>query len=208
MRCECEAGALDKAVSQAEHKMMDQVFSDIRSWVRAHAQDYILALFTQLTTRRKALHAITLARINERAYHYHRLPPHPSEIRTAEDDLKRGIDEDWKASVQRYPEVLEYFYGLVELSLPGEEEIRVSDPPLSAMAGGKGRVRIRERVVERAEGRQRERRRSRIDDGRESRVDDGRRDRGERGERGERRGVQFAPMPEYNYVNAPRSPRY
>ena len=28
-------------------------------------------------------------------------------------ELTRGIDDDWRTSVQRYPEVLDYYYGLV-----------------------------------------------------------------------------------------------
>lgn len=47
--------------------------------------------------------------------------------------LKRGVDEDWQTSVQRYPEVLQYFYSLVELSLPGDDDPMVKDPPLSAL---------------------------------------------------------------------------
>jgi len=51
---------------------------------------------------------------------------------------------------------LEYFFGLVELSLPGDEEPGVREPPLSALGGGGGRkVRLREpeRVVERGQRR-------------------------------------------------------
>lgn len=158
-----------------------------RTWVRGHAQDYILSFFSTLTTRRKELHASHIHRITDRAYHYYHAPPHPSEIAAADAELKRGIDEDWRASVQRYPEVLEYFYGLVELSLPGEEEGCVRDPPLSALGGGRGKVRLRE--VERGE-----RRRSRIGGGRE-------RERDERG--GRRPGVAFAPVPGYGYVQPP-----
>lgn len=38
--------------------------------------------------------------------------------------------------MQRYPEVLEYFYSLVELTLPDDNEPAVKDPPLSALSGG------------------------------------------------------------------------
>lgn len=48
--------------------------------------------------------------------------------------------------MQRYPEVLEYFYGLVDLNLPGDEEPGVRDPPLSAL-GGVAMGRERERKV-------------------------------------------------------------
>jgi hypothetical protein len=91
--------------------------------------------------------------MNDRALYYYNARPHPSEVQAAEIELKRGIDDDWKSSVQRYPEVLEYFYGLVDLNLPGDDEPGVRDPPLSALGGvGAGRerkVRLREPLVER-----------------------------------------------------------
>lgn len=96
-----------------------------------------------LTSRRKDAHASHLRRITERAAYYYHAPPHPTEIAAADAELKRGIDEDWKASVQRYPEVLEYFYGLVRLNLPREDDAAVKDPPLSALGGAK-KVRVRE----------------------------------------------------------------
>jgi hypothetical protein len=74
-------------------------------------------------------------RLTSHAFHYYNAPPNPNEIAQAQARLKRGIDEDWQASVQRYPEVLEYFYSLVELTLPGEDEPAVKDPPLSALNG-------------------------------------------------------------------------
>jgi hypothetical protein len=141
-----------------------------------------------LTTRRRDQHNLHISRITERALYYYNARPHPSEIAAADAELKRGIDEDWKASVQRYPEVLEYFYGLVTLDLPGDDEPGVRDPPLSALGGGMGRkVRVREP------------------------VDGGRRRRREERERPvappppplrvpSRGGVGFAPPPGYGYV--------
>ena len=49
-------------------------------------------------------------------------------------NLKRGIDEDWKASVARYPEVLEYFFNLVTLTLPAEDEPSVRQPTFASLA--------------------------------------------------------------------------
>jgi hypothetical protein len=135
MACECEAKGLEVAVRQAESRMMQSIYNDIRSWVRAHAQDYILEYFRLLTERRKASHAQHLERIHNHAYFYAQQPPHPNELAAAQAGLKRGIDEDWRASVQRYPEVLEYFYSLVELTLPDDNEPAVKDPPLSALSG-------------------------------------------------------------------------
>ncbi|KAH6635537.1 hypothetical protein B0J18DRAFT_462616 [Chaetomium sp. MPI-SDFR-AT-0129] len=135
MACECEAKGLELAVKQAEMRMMNSIYNDIRSWVRAHAQDYILEYFRLLTDRRKEAHTQHLERITAHAYHYYHAPPHPTELANAQTQLKRGIDEDWRASVQRYPEVLEYFYSLVELTLPDDNEQSVKDPPLSALNG-------------------------------------------------------------------------
>ncbi|KAK3491708.1 hypothetical protein B0T13DRAFT_59620 [Neurospora crassa] len=131
--CDCEAKGLEMAVKQAENRMMQSIYNDIRSWVRAHAQDYILDHFRQLTERRKTAHASHLDRITEHAWQYYQQPPHPSELANAQVQLKRGIDEDWQASVQRYPEVLEYFYSLVELTLPDDGDASVKDPPLNAL---------------------------------------------------------------------------
>ncbi|KAI1430580.1 hypothetical protein GGR50DRAFT_690378 [Xylaria sp. CBS 124048] len=133
--CDCEAKGLEAAVQQAEQRMMQNVYGEIRSWVRAHAQDYILEYFRLLTEQRKATHSEQMERLTAHSYHYYNKPPHVTEIQAAQANLKRGIDEDWQSSVQRYPEVLAYFFGLVELNLPPEEDPTVKDPPLSAMGG-------------------------------------------------------------------------
>ncbi|EJT79030.1 hypothetical protein GGTG_04119 [Gaeumannomyces tritici R3-111a-1] len=135
LRCDCEAKGLDQAVRQAEQRMMQSVYNDIRTWVRSHAQDYILQYFHYQTERRKAAHSAHLERITAHSYHYYHQPPHPNEVMAAQATLKRGIDDDWQASVQRYPEVLEYFYSLVDLSLPEDTDPAVKDPPLSALSG-------------------------------------------------------------------------
>ncbi|KAI5463465.1 hypothetical protein BGZ63DRAFT_353153 [Mariannaea sp. PMI_226] len=135
MACDCEAKGLEVAIKQAEDRMMRSIYQDIRSWVRAHAQDYILEYFRLLTERRKAAHSAHMDRITAHAYHFYQASPHPNQIAEAQASLKRGIDEDWQSSVQRYPEVLEYFFGLVELTLPAEDEASVKDPPLSALNG-------------------------------------------------------------------------
>lgn len=80
-----------------------------------------------------------MAHLNERALYYYGTRPHPTEIAAANAELKRGIDEDWRASVQRYPEVLEYFYSLVTFTLPRDDDSAVKDPPLSALTGARMR---------------------------------------------------------------------
>lgn len=55
-----------------------------------------------------------------------------SQIAEAHAELKRGIDADWRVSVLRYPEILDYFYSLVELKLPDPRSPRVLQPPFAA----------------------------------------------------------------------------
>lgn len=135
LACDCEAKGLELAVRQAEDRMMRSIYSDIRSWVRAHAQDYVLEYFRLLAERRKNAHTVHLDQMAAHAFYHYNAPPHPNQIADAQAALKRGIDEDWQASVQRYPEVLEYYFGLVELTLPADDEPAVKDPPLSALNG-------------------------------------------------------------------------
>ncbi|KAH9887120.1 hypothetical protein F4778DRAFT_786419 [Xylariomycetidae sp. FL2044] len=137
LACDCEAKGLEVAVRQAETRMMQSVYNDIRGWVRAHAQDYILEYFRLLTERRKDDHSQQLERLTAHAHYYYHAPPHPNEITALQVNLKRGIDEDWQSSVQRYPEVLEYFYSLVALTLPKDSDPQVKDPPLSALSGSR-----------------------------------------------------------------------
>ncbi|KJZ79238.1 hypothetical protein HIM_01389 [Hirsutella minnesotensis 3608] len=135
LACDCEAKGLEMAVRQAEDRMMRSIYSDIRSWVRAHAQDYVLEYFRLLSERRKTAHTTHLDQITAHAFYHYNAPPHPNQIADAQATLKRGIDEDWQASVQRYPEVLEYYFGLVDLVLPNDDDPGVKDPPLSALNG-------------------------------------------------------------------------
>ena len=57
-----------------------------------------------------------------------------SQIAEAHAELKRGIDADWRASVLRYPEILDYFYSLIDLRLPNDRSPKVTEPPF-ALAG-------------------------------------------------------------------------
>ncbi|KAI0484725.1 hypothetical protein GGR56DRAFT_38969 [Xylariaceae sp. FL0804] len=137
MSCDCESKSLEVAIRQAESRMMQSVYNEIRHWVRKHAQDYILDYFHILSERRKVAHSQHLEQLRVHASYYYNQPPHPNDIASAQANLKHGIDEDWQASVQRYPEVLEYFFGLVGTTLPEDHDPAVKDPPLSALNGAR-----------------------------------------------------------------------
>lgn len=89
-----------------------------------------------------------LERLNHHAARYYNSAPHPSKLAAAHNALKNGFDEDWRASVQRYPEVLQYYYSLVVLQLPADDEPVVKDPPeLSALRGGNLNTEIKHRTA-------------------------------------------------------------
>jgi hypothetical protein len=111
-------------------------------WVLTHARHHIQLAFQRLTTIRQ--HAQT-AYLNSLPHYdvYMRFsgapPIHPlaiaqlqSQIAEAHAEFKRGIDLDWRASVLRYPEVLDYFYSLVDLRLPADDDRKVLQPPFAA----------------------------------------------------------------------------
>ncbi len=113
--------------------------------MRLRAQDYILEYFKELKTRRNQVHLTKIRHITEAASYYYNTRPHPADIEVANAELKHGINEDWRASVQRYPEVLEYYYGLVDLSLPDLDDIEVREPLLSTLREPPRKVRYRRR---------------------------------------------------------------
>ncbi|KAI9780969.1 MAG: hypothetical protein M1839_006408 [Geoglossum umbratile] len=157
MRCPCENDSLELAVRQAESRTMNSMLEEIRIWVTQHAKEYILQYYTSLVSHRNHQHQMHLNYLHQSAAMYHLRGVDPWAVEQAEIELKRGIDEDWRQSVRRYPEVLDYFYSLVNLKLPGDASSAVQDPPLE---GGLRKVRGRPEV-EAAEPPPLERRRSR-----------------------------------------------
>jgi len=128
-QCPCEAERLEIAVRQAEHRMLDAMMADVRDWVIQHARSYVLQSFTRISGIRKAQHSNYLASLHQASY-YSLGGAHPAQLHAAEVELKRGIDEDWRRSVQSYPEVLDYFYGLVDINLPSDSSLNVTEPAL------------------------------------------------------------------------------
>jgi hypothetical protein len=107
-----------------------------------HARQHILKAFESLTSVRKQAHSQYLASLpNYDIYmRYSGRPPIShiyvatlqSQIAEAHAELKRGIDADWRASVLRYPVVLDYFYSLIQLRLPSDHSPEVVQPPFAA----------------------------------------------------------------------------
>ncbi|KAF2203992.1 hypothetical protein GQ43DRAFT_429405 [Delitschia confertaspora ATCC 74209] len=167
--CPCESDRLQIAVKQAEDRAMQARLQEIRDWVVSHARQHILNAFERLSSARKQSTAQYLGSLPYYSVYvqYSGRPPiHPmhlaplqAQISEAHADLKRGIDADWRSSVLRYPEVLDYFYSLVELRLPSPTSPRVMEPPF-ATAGyadaGYGHVRVKKEKKKRRERSERE----------------------------------------------------
>lgn len=140
--CPCEAERLELAVKQAEARAMDARLHEIRDWVISHARAHILQLFERLSSARRVAHNAYLSSLPFYSMYVQfggQPPLHPqalhqlqAQIAEAHAELKRGVDADWRASVLRYPEVLDYFYGLVDLHLPSERDPSVARPPFAA----------------------------------------------------------------------------
>ncbi|KAI0183576.1 hypothetical protein EV127DRAFT_414010 [Xylaria flabelliformis] len=132
LECDCEAKGLEAAVQTAEIRMMAPIYSEIRIWVREHAEKFVMGRLANSTSQPCEAES---------------LQPQESKkvIGSAEiqDDVlsqqeRRGALE---ASLEQYSRAVEYFFGLAELTLPAEEDPAVKDPPLSALSGSTRRRR-------------------------------------------------------------------
>jgi CheY-like chemotaxis protein len=57
----------------------------------------------------------------------------PPDSETATAYQQEDVDEAWVTAYQSYPEALDYYFGLVELTLPADDDKSVVDPPLSVL---------------------------------------------------------------------------
>ncbi|OAA68971.1 hypothetical protein ISF_03346 [Cordyceps fumosorosea ARSEF 2679] len=126
--CGCEARALEVAISQAEGRFFSPMFMDVRSWVRARARDYILDYYREISKPCRTAYARHRDVI--RATYRAKCPPEDPEpnYRNAERIYRKNIDEAWSLAVLRYPEVLDYFFSLVHISLPDDQDPVLQQP--------------------------------------------------------------------------------
>lgn len=55
--------------------------------------------------------------------------------------FKQGVDEDWRRSCLRYPEVLDYYFDLVQFQVPSDRDPAIIDPRFGATANERPRIR-------------------------------------------------------------------
>lgn len=55
---------------------------------------------------------------------------------SADENLRLGVDTDWRNACLNYPDTLDYYFSLVDIKFPKEKDDRVMKPEI-----GKRRIR-------------------------------------------------------------------
>ncbi|XXG96334.1 Arp2/3 complex subunit, actin nucleation center [Hypoxylon texense] len=127
--CDCEAKALEIAIKQAESRMMPSVRNDLRTWVRNHAQNIVEGDFLDYTRQ-----------IESRQRQRSAGEAAPGQ----EPSIREQVNAGWSTAVQSYPKALEYYYSLVQVGFPDDNDPAVRDPkPLNEPRGAGKAVRRR-----------------------------------------------------------------
>ncbi|KAL1860718.1 hypothetical protein Daus18300_009061 [Diaporthe australafricana] len=123
--CDCEAKFVEECTEKAESKILGEIYGDARKWVREHAETHFKASLQAAVSR---------------------MMPGTDDGSGAQDTLaeaQQGADEVaaaarfdqlWNESAQTFPNFVEYFYSLIEFTLPLDDDHTVRDPPISALA--------------------------------------------------------------------------
>ena len=124
-----------------------------RDWVLNHAREQVLLTFNQLKTARYEAHLAYLQTLPCYALYqkFHGNPPLQAQqfytlqtqINHAQGIYKAGVDEDWRRSCLRYPEVLDYYFSLVEVSLPDDKDSVMREPRFGAALKETRRIKAR-----------------------------------------------------------------
>ncbi|KXL44949.1 hypothetical protein M433DRAFT_71037 [Acidomyces richmondensis BFW] len=150
--CPHEGKSLELAIDQAQARWTG--LQEIRrEWVLIHARNQIIQTFHQMRALRYQQHLAYLETLPCFTLYtrWHGNPPiHPSQlqhlnyqIQVANDNFKRGVDEDWRRSCLKYPEVLDYYFGLVEVDFPRETDSVITSPRFGAPLKETRRIRAR-----------------------------------------------------------------
>ncbi|KAI7539706.1 hypothetical protein KC331_g9596 [Hortaea werneckii] len=147
--CPHESQRLELALDQAQQRWSGM--RTIREWVLNHARDQVISTFHQLRGARYQAHLAYLQSLPcfTLYYRYNGAPPiHPtqlqllhSQIQQANMLFKQGVDEDWRRSCLRYPEVLDYYFDLVQFQVPSDRDPAIVDPRFGATANERPRIR-------------------------------------------------------------------
>ncbi|KAF2170021.1 hypothetical protein M409DRAFT_64404 [Zasmidium cellare ATCC 36951] len=151
--CPHEGQRLELALNQAMERW--EGYQRIRDWILNHARNQIITTFHALRSMRMEAHRNYLQTLPYYTL-YHRYNGRPplqpaqlqlihSQIEQANTILQQGVDQDWRTSCLRYPEVLDYYFGLVEFGLPSDKAPAIREPRFGAPAKEGARKAVKER---------------------------------------------------------------
>ncbi|EGP92566.1 uncharacterized protein MYCGRDRAFT_28154, partial [Zymoseptoria tritici IPO323] len=134
--CPHEGERLQLALNQAMERW--DGLHKIRKFVLDHARNSIIQTYHTLRSARMDAHRAYLQTLPYYTL-YHRFSGNPpldpaqfhlvhSQIQRANQILQQGVDQDWRTSCQRYPQVLDYYFSLAEVVLPDHRDPRIFDP--------------------------------------------------------------------------------
>lgn len=134
--CHHEGERLELALHQAQDRWAG--VQRISDWVLNQARLQVLHLFARAKASRLEAHIQYLHTLPYYGLwqHYNGRPPLPprefaylqDQLRNAETNLRIGVDADWRKACLMYPEMLDYFFGLVEINFPDEKSEMVVRP--------------------------------------------------------------------------------
>ncbi|KAF5009899.1 hypothetical protein FDECE_3884, partial [Fusarium decemcellulare] len=113
VECDCEAKGLDAAIKQAEEMVMSSAYREVRTWVREKSQQFIRGHFRSHWT---------IPQQPEKSREKRGQGDSSAEASKIQEPSQQEVNEAWQESFQKYPVTLEYFFGLVEYTLPAEDE--------------------------------------------------------------------------------------
>ncbi|KAH8781284.1 hypothetical protein F5883DRAFT_169984 [Diaporthe sp. PMI_573] len=128
--CRCEAIAFEECVRQVESKIMAPLHIQAHEWVRTHAEKQVTASLLASTSQL----ASAAAAGGDSAAQNEATTAQGHAIKAAAGPTDLKINNLRCDADQVYP-VLEYFYSLVDYTLPEDDDPLVRDPPLSALSG-------------------------------------------------------------------------
>ena len=137
--CECESRALEDCVRNAEKKIMSPIYNDVRDWAKQHSQDRVLEHFRRLVIREPRNTALDTPGLEDREVV---VRPNPQggelqeSMRAASNLSKADVSRLWGEAYNSYAELLDHYFGMVELVLPDDSENSVKDPPIFKGSGG------------------------------------------------------------------------
>lgn len=149
--CPHESESLQLAVNQAFGRWTG--LKKVREWALNRARNEILSIFQELKSQRYQAHQAYLQTIPCYSLYqrFHGRPPVSQfqlqslqqQISHAQEIYKAGVNEDWRRSCMKYPDVLDYFFALIDIDFPDDDDDSMKKPRF-----GKAR-RIRARASSR-----------------------------------------------------------